>query len=52
MGQDNARKGSLLETTDALLHTLGVGCTCVFMEKVTGAVTVQCILISGCISNF
>lgn len=39
MGQDNARKG-VLETTAALLSPLGVGCTCVLMEKVSDGVTV------------
>lgn len=39
MGQDNARRG-VLETTAALLPTLGVGCTCVLMEEVSGGVTV------------
>lgn len=39
MGQDNARK-SVLETIVALLPPLGVGCTCVLMEKVSDDVTV------------
>lgn len=39
MGWDNARRG-VLETTAALLPTLGVGCTCVLMEEVSDGVTV------------
>lgn len=39
MGQDNPRKG-VLETTAALLLPLGVGHTCVLLEKVSDDVTV------------
>lgn len=51
-GKDGAKEGIVLETSSVLLHMLHVGCTYMFMEKVSGTVPIQCIPAVDCISHF